>query len=115
MAAFAPMTEINKEDMALDQVSCIHYPVWFKKDKIKALINSGSKVNAMSLRYALKLGLKVRYTNVKTQKINGSTFKTFGMVLASFQVENKFGKTHFFQETFLSADMGIKIMLKMPF
>ena len=40
--------------MILDRVFCIYYPVQFQKDKevIKALIDSGSKVNAMTLAYA---------------------------------------------------------------
>ena len=47
--------------MILDRVPCIHYPVQFQKDKevIKALINSGSKVNAMTPAYATQLGLQV--------------------------------------------------------
>lgn len=39
--------------------------------------------------YVLKLGLKIYFTNIKAQKIDGSTFKTFKIALASFQVEKK--------------------------
>ena len=39
-------------------------------------------------------------TDVGAQKIDGSTLETFGMVLASFQVEDKLGRAQFFQETF---------------
>ena len=38
----------------------------------------------MTLRYALKLGLKIYSTNIKTQKIDGFTFKKFRIVLVSF-------------------------------
>ena len=38
----------------------------------------------MTSGYALKLGPKVCTTNVKDQKINGSTLETFEIVLASF-------------------------------
>ena len=38
----------------------------------------------MTLRYILKLGLKIYSTNVKVQKIDGSILKTFKIVLASF-------------------------------
>ena len=38
----------------------------------------------MTLVYASKLGLKVCFTNVGVQKIDGSIFKTFNMILASF-------------------------------
>ena len=57
------MTSTNKEaqEVILGRVPCIHYPVQFREDKkvIKALINSGSKVNAMTLAYAKQLGLQV--------------------------------------------------------
>ena len=79
------MTETNQEDVvALNRVRCICYLIQSKKNEVRALINSGSEVNAMTLGYALYLGLKVRLTNVRALKINNSTFKTFGMVLASF-------------------------------
>ena len=55
----------------------------------------------MTLECALKLGLKIYFTNIRAQKINSSTFKTFRMVLASFQIEDKFGKTRFFSKTIL--------------
>ena len=50
----------------------------------------------MKLVYALKLGLKIYLTNVKAQKIDGSTLKTFKIVLASFQIEDKLGRTWYF-------------------
>ena len=80
--------------MTLERVPCIHYPFCFQKDTadIRALINLGSKVNAMTPAYASKLGLKVQPTNVEAQKIDGSTYNTFEIVLANFQVENKLDK-----------------------
>lgn len=74
------------EDILLlfKQVPCIHYPVRFKKDKAQVLINSESEVNTMTLVYISKLGLKVRLTNIKVQKVDSSTFEIFGIVLASF-------------------------------
>lgn len=48
------------------------------------------------LWYASKLGLKVRHTDVRAQKIDGSILITFGMVLASFQLEDKPEKAYFF-------------------
>ena len=52
----ASVTEASKEaqEVILDQVPCIHYPVQFRKDKgatIQALIDLGSKVNAMTPAY----------------------------------------------------------------
>lgn len=63
------MTKSKKEDkMTLKQVPYIYYPLRFQKNTIdiKALIDSGSKVNAIIPAYALKLGLQVRNTNVGT-------------------------------------------------
>ena len=80
----------------LDRVSCICYPVQFRKDKGKnvlALLDSGSKVNAMTTAHAAHLGLKVRVTDVGTQKIDGSLLATYGMVIAAFQIVNKLGRS----------------------
>ena len=112
------MTETSKEDdVTLERVPCVHYPIHFRKDTadVKALIDSGSEVNAMTPAYASKLGLQVRHTDVGAQKIDGSTLETFGMVLASFQVEDKLGRIRFFQETFLLANISAEIVLGMPF
>ena len=75
---------IKKDDVALKGILCIYYPIKFKKNEVEALINSSSEINVMALVYAAKLGLKVYYTNVRAQKIDGSIFKTFVIVLASF-------------------------------
>ena len=52
--------------MILDQILYIHYPVQFQKDKevIRALIDFGSKVNAINPAYTSKLGFLVRKTDV---------------------------------------------------
>ena len=117
-ATFSLVTKANKEEhVFLERVPCTYYPLRFCKGTagVRVLIDSGSEVNAMSPVYTSKLGLKVHHTNVEAQKIDGSTFKTFGMVLAGFQVEDKFRRIWFFQETFLLADINAKIVLGMPF
>ena len=71
----------------LDKVPCIYYFVQFCKNKGKdvlALLDSGSKVNAMILAYAAHLGLKVKVTNVNMQKIKKFSLATYGMVIAAF-------------------------------
>ena len=76
----------------LDQVPCIYYLVQFqnnKKTTIWVLMNSDSEVNAMTPAYVKKLGLQTRKTDIKTQKIDGSSINAFGMVIASFQVLDK--------------------------
>ena len=97
-ATFLSITKPTKKDVVLDRVPCIHYLFCFGKDqdKVLALIDSESEVNAMTLVYASKLGLTVYLTNVGAQKVDDSTLKIFGMVLASFQVEDKLGRARFF-------------------
>ena len=114
----APVTKVNNEDVIiLDWVSYICYLIWFKKSKVQvqALLDFGSEVNAITLEYILKLGLKICPINIKAQNIDGFILKTFGIVLASFQVENKLEKSRFFHETYLLADLSIKMVLEMSF
>ena len=94
---------------------CIHYPVRFQEEQVRALLDSGSKVNAMSPAYAERLGLKTRKTNVGAQKIDGSALETFEKVIADFQVKDKSGRPRFFQEIFLVADIKFEVILGMPF
>ena len=107
-----PVTDGGEEVV---RVPCIHYPVRFQEEQVKALLDSGSKVNAMNPNFAWKLGLRVWKTNVGAQKIDGSALKTFGMVIADFQVENKANRPKFFQETFLVSDTQFEVILEMPF
>ena len=69
LATSASDTSASKEaqEMILNRVPYIYYPGQFQKDKdvIKALINSGSKVNAMTPAYAIQLGLQVQKTDVR--------------------------------------------------
>ncbi len=53
----------DKKTEELEQIPCIRYPVTFK-DQTKAMLDSGSEVNTMSLAFAQLLGLKIRKTNV---------------------------------------------------
>ena len=50
----------------------------------------------MNPNFARKLGLKVWKTNIEAQKIDGSTLKTFEMVIADFQMEDKANRPRFF-------------------
>lgn len=39
----------------------------------------------------------------------------FGIVVASFQVQNQHEKPQFFQETFLVTDIDVDVVLRIPF
>lgn len=89
------MTDTNKEAI-LEQVLYIWYPVQFcwKNDKdknkdMKALIDSGSKVNVMHPTYITKLGFCARKINVGIQKIDGSHLDTFKLVIVDCSAKNK--------------------------
>ena len=103
--------------MSLKWAPCIYYPLRFWKDtaNIKALIDLVCEVNAMTMAYTSKLGFKVHHTNVGAQMINSSNPKTFGMILAKFQLEDKLKKARFFQETCLLPNISVEIFLGMPF
>ena len=94
LATSVLVTEASVDDTLLARLPCIYYLVQCQKDgsQVQALLNSGSEVNAMNLAYALRLGLRVHRTDIGAQKIDRSTLETFGMVLASFQVEDKLGR-----------------------
>ena len=85
LATSSSVIETNKE-VTLKWLPCINYPLCFQKDTtgVRALVDSGSEVNVMTPTYTTKLGLKVRKTDIGVQKIDGSTLKTFGIVLADF-------------------------------
>ena len=69
----------------------------------------------MTPTYIAKLGLKIPHTDVGAWKIDGSTLEIFGMVLASFQVEDKLDQAQFFQKTFLLVDISVEAVLEILF
>ena len=108
----------SPEANTLQRVPCIHYPVQFQGDQageVRALIDSGNEVNAMTPAFAARLGLSVRPTGIGAQKIDGSALRTYGMAIAGFSIQDKSGKARFFEETILLADMSMELVLGMPF
>ena len=69
----------------------------------------------MTPAYAAHLGLKAKMTDLGAQKIDKSLLGTYSMVIAAFQVVNKLGRSWFFQETFLLADMSMEVVLFIRF
>ena len=68
LATSLSVIEASKEEnMFSERVLSIYYLLRFQKDTVdvRALIDSGSKVNTITPAYALKLGLKVHSTNLK--------------------------------------------------
>ena len=114
VAATSTSTTGTREK-ALEHVPCIHYPVQFKKNKVQALIDSRSEVNAMYLSFAKQLGFSIQPTDVEAQKIDGTMLNTHEMVVAAFSMVDKANQIKFFEETFLIANVSPEIVLGMPF
>ena len=104
----------NKTEEKLKRVSCIWYLIIFK-DQIEVLLDSRSKVNAISQAFAQQLGLKICKTNIITQKINGIILETYKMVVFTFSISDKDSKKKFFEENFLLADVKPDVIFEMPF
>ena len=109
----------STREKALECIPCIHYSVQFKKDtskaQVQALINLGSEVNAIYLTFAKQLGLPIRPTNVRAQKINGTMLDTYEMVVVAFSVEDKANRVKFFEEIFLVANVSPEVVFGMLF
>ena len=77
--------------------------------------DSHSKDNAIHLTFVRELGLPIRSTDVRAQKIDGTMLDTFGIVVAAFSVIDKANQVRFFKETFLVANVSPEIVLGMLF
>lgn len=75
----------------------------------------GSKVNIIQTSFIKKLSLCIYKTNINAQKIDNNKLETFRMVITSFSIDNKDGKSCFFEDTFLLADISIDISFGMLF
>ena len=61
------------------------------------------------------LGLKIRKTNIRTQKIASTTLETYKIVVSTFSVFNKDGRKRFFKKNFLLADVNSDVVLGILF
>ena len=79
------------------------------------MVNSKSEVNAIHLTFVKQLGLFIRPTDVRVQKIDSTMLDIHGMVVAAFSVENKANRVKFFEETFLIANVSPEVFFEMSF
>ena len=63
----------------------------------------------------MQLGLKIRKTNVKAQKIDSTILEIYEMVVSTFFVLDKDRRKRFFEKSFLFTDVQTDIVLKMLF
>ena len=107
------MTDKKTTDK-LERVFYIRYLITFK-DQTEALLDSKSKVNAISQTFAQQLGLKICKTNIVAQKIDGIILKTYEIVVFIFLMLDKDGREKFFEKSFLLAHVNLDVVLGMPF
>ena len=109
--------ESKSEYPNLARVPCIGYSITFRKKSVSmsTLFDLGSKVNTIHPTPAWKLGLSVRPTDIRAQKINGTMLDTFGMVVTASSVTDKANHVRFFEETFLVANVSPEVVIGMPF
>ncbi len=115
-AVLATSTSVTASSETLQCVPCIRYLIQFQgSQNVKALIDSGSKVNAMTSAYAAELDFTTQKTSIGAQKIDGSPLETYGMASANFLLQDSLGSVWFFEETFLLADTSMDVVLEIPF
>lgn len=80
------VTEANKKvnNMALTRISYIYYLLYFT-NKVQALLDLDSKVNAMMPVYSSKLGFQICHTNVRAEKIDSFIYKIFKWCWQAFR------------------------------
>ncbi len=104
----------NRGKKKVERVSCFWYPIIFK-NQTEALLDSRSEVNAISQAFAYQFDLKIWKINIGAQKIDGTTLKTYEMVVFTFSMLNKDSRERFFEESFLLANVKPDVALRMLF
>ena len=107
--------ESKSEYPNLAQVLCIWYPIIIRKKTMSALLDLGSEVNIIHPTLAWELGLSIRPTDVRAQKIDGTILDTFRMVATAFSLTDKGNRVKFFEESFLVANVSPDVVLGMLF
>ncbi len=69
----------------------------------------------MSQVFASKLGLKIRKTNIRAQKIDCIILEIYKIVVSTFSVLDKDGKERFFEESFLLDNVKSDVVFGMYF
>ena len=82
---------------------------------ILALPDLGNEINAIYPTLAWELRLPIRPTDVGAQKIDGIMLDTFGMLVTAFSVTDKVNQVKFFEETFLVANVSLKVVFGILF
>ena len=123
------MTEDSEEAILvsvkeLERVTCIQYPIAFPGgitkdglalDPLSTLFNLGNEVIVIHPAFVERLGLVVQATNISAQKIDGTIFEIYGMVVAAFWMIDQADRVRFFEKIFLVANVSPNVVLRMSF
>ena len=82
---------------------------------MSALFDSDSKVNVIYPTFAKEQSLSIRPTDIKVQKINGTTLDTYKMIIVAFSMMDKANQVRFLKQTFLLANVSLEVVFEMPF
>ena len=82
---------------------------------VSALLDSGSKINAIYLTFAREQELPIMTVDVKAQKIDNIMLDSFGIVVAAFSVTDKANQVKFIEKTFLVTNVILEVVFRMPF
>ncbi len=104
----------KKTEEELEWIPYIWYSI-ILKNLTKVLLDSRSKVNAISQAFSQQLGLKICKTNIRVQNIDGTTLETYKIVVSIFSMSDKNSRKRFFEESFLLADIKQDIVFGMLF
>ena len=61
------------------------------------------------------MGHAIQFTNIGTQKIDGTIFETYGIVVAVFSMINQINGVKFFEKTFLIVNISSDVIFEMLF
>ena len=77
---------------------------------VSIFFDSSSKINAIHLVFAKKLGFAIWSTNNGTLKIDGITFKTYKIVILTFLVIDQAKKVRILEEIFSIVNVSPNIV-----
>lgn len=74
------------------------------------MINSNSEINMIQLSFIEKLCFYIKKIYIDIEIIDGNKLKTSKIVIISFLFDDKKGKSQFFENTFLLANISIDVV-----
>lgn len=79
-------------------ITCTYYLIQIRQQEILSFINSQSDVNATHLQLTKQLEFLIWQTRISTEIVDGMSFKKFGIIIKTFEVNNKEKSLMFFNK-----------------